>query len=148
MAAPFPEIAIGRRDRAILELLYGTGIRLGECVRTNVADLDSGEALLVRNGKGRKDRVVPLVGRAATALETYLTEAGRELLQAASTQRSSSLAYGRRLSAVGLRATVQRHGRSIGIRVSPTRCATPARPTSCAAAPTSVTSRRCSATAA
>jgi integrase/recombinase XerD len=64
------------RDRAILELLYGTGIRRGECVRLDMADLDllQGE-LLVRNGKGRKDRLVPIPARAALALDAYLREA-------------------------------------------------------------------------
>ena len=64
------------RDRAILELLYGTGIRRGECVRLDIADLNllQGE-LLVRNGKGRKDRVVPIPARAALALDIYLREA-------------------------------------------------------------------------
>jgi integrase/recombinase XerD len=64
------------RDRALLELLYGTGIRKSECIHLDVGDLDllQGE-LLVRNGKGRKDRLVPIPGRAALALDTYLREA-------------------------------------------------------------------------
>ena len=60
---PSPGSAIGKRDRAILELLYGTGIRLGEAARADVSDLDLREGvLLVRSGKGKKDRVVPGAG--------------------------------------------------------------------------------------
>ncbi len=56
MAAPFPWTLVGRRDRAILELVYGSGLRLGEAVRADLSDLDLRErVLLVRNGKGRKD---------------------------------------------------------------------------------------------
>jgi integrase/recombinase XerD len=64
------------RDRALLELLYGTGIRKGECLRLDVGDLDllQGE-LLVRNGKGRRDRLLPIPARAALALDVYLREA-------------------------------------------------------------------------
>jgi integrase/recombinase XerD len=53
MAAP--ETGARRRDRALLETLYGTGIRLNECVRLDLTDLDIREGtLLVRNGKGRR----------------------------------------------------------------------------------------------
>lgn len=67
---------VEKRDHAILELLYGTGIRLGECIRLDVADLDLlEEQLLIRNGKGKKDRVVPIPARTALSLDTYLREA-------------------------------------------------------------------------
>lgn len=119
VAAPSRGDPIGKRDRAILETLYGTGIRLGEAARADVFDLDLREGLLlVRSGKGRKDRVVPVVGRAALALATYLADARPELLKRMDPALFVSR-LGRRLSLVGLRAAVQRHGRSIGIRVSP-----------------------------
>ncbi len=55
MAAPFPGSPIVLRDRAILELLYGTGLRLGEAARTEGTNLDLRSGLLlVRNGTGRK----------------------------------------------------------------------------------------------
>ena len=62
------------RDQAIFELLYGCGLRIGELVGLNVADLDlAGRWLLVR-GKGKKERQVPYGSKAAGALERYLTE--------------------------------------------------------------------------
>jgi integrase/recombinase XerD len=119
MAAPFPGSPIAKRDRAILELLYGAGIRLGEAVRADVADLDLRQGLLlVRNGKGKKDRVVPVGGRAALALGTYLAEVRPELVR-----RLESALFlsrdGARLSKVGLQAMVKQHGQAIGLKVSP-----------------------------
>ena len=65
MNTPDRSTVLGHRDRAILELLYGTAIRLSECSRLDLSDLDlSRNLLLVRDGKGRKDRYVPVAGRA------------------------------------------------------------------------------------
>lgn len=120
MAAPFAGSAIGLRERAILELLYGTGIRLGECVRADVGDLSLfTSTLLVRNGKGRKDRLVPVAGRAAAALDTYLTNARSRLTKTVAEPALFLSRYGRRLSDVGLRAIVVRNGRAIGVQLTP-----------------------------
>ena len=76
VASPDPSTPRGKRDRAILELLYGTAIRVGECERLDLGDIDLGKGLvMVRSGKGKKDRVVPIVGRAAVAVDLYLREA-------------------------------------------------------------------------
>ena len=73
VANPSPFTLRGKRNRAILELLYGTGIRVSECERLDVRDIDLGQGhVLIRDGKGRKDRVVPVVGRALEALDLYL----------------------------------------------------------------------------
>jgi len=64
MTLPLPSTPLGQRDRAILETLYGSGIRVSECARLELNDLDLSQAtLLIRDGKGRKDRVVPLTRR-------------------------------------------------------------------------------------
>lgn len=119
VAAPSPDSLVGKRDRAILELLYGTGIRLGEAARADVSDLDLREGVLVvRSGKGRKDRMVPVEGRAALALDTYLGEARPELVKRIDAALFVSR-HGGRLSLVGLRAVVQRHARAIGVDLSP-----------------------------
>lgn len=119
MAAPFPGSPIGQRDRAILELLYGAGLRLGEVARTDVTDLDLRSGLLlIRNGKGRKDRLVPICGAAASVLDRYVTEGRPELVA----QIASALFLSRdgtRLGAAGLRARIQYHGRHIGVRLTP-----------------------------
>ena len=62
------------RDRAILELLYGCGVRVSELAGLNLADLDRSERWMLVRGKGRKERQVPVPGKAAAALERYLGE--------------------------------------------------------------------------
>ena len=66
---PFPA-----RDRAIFELLYGCGLRVSELSGLNLEDIDRAERWLRVRGKGRKERQVPMPGKAAEALERYLSE--------------------------------------------------------------------------
>jgi len=64
---------LGIRDRAMLEALYSTGMRRGELVNLRVHDLDLPRGiLLIREGKGKKDRVVPIGARACAWIEKYL----------------------------------------------------------------------------
>lgn len=115
--APSALTRIGQRDRAILELFYGTGLRLREVERLDLADLDlvAGQ-LLVRNGKGKKDRLVPVAGRAAMALDLYLREV-RPLLENYPSAALFLSRDGARLSAFSLQALVKRHARRAGLRV-------------------------------
>ena len=70
--APDTSSDLGKRDRAILELLYSSGLRASEVVGLNLGDISLGEGLLRVVGKGRKERIVPFGKRAAEALEDYL----------------------------------------------------------------------------
>jgi integrase/recombinase XerC len=72
---------VGLRDVAMLELLYATGIRVGELVGLDVDDLDRDRNVVRVLGKGRKERSVPFGAPAATALDRWLAE-GRPALRA------------------------------------------------------------------
>jgi len=65
---------LGRRDRAILEFLYATGIRVGELVGINIADVDFRERMVRVTGKRKKQRMVPFGEPAGYAVENYLRE--------------------------------------------------------------------------
>lgn len=65
---------LGRRDRAILEFLYATGIRVGELVNINLTDIDLRERMVRVFGKRRKERIVPFHAHALQALMQYITE--------------------------------------------------------------------------
>lgn len=70
------------RDRAILELLYSSGLRVGELAGLDLDDINIREGVLKARGKGKKERVVPVGGKALDALRAYLPE--RALLRPAS----------------------------------------------------------------
>ena len=81
LARPDLETPLGLRDRALLELLFATGLRRAELSRLTLSDLDlAGGTLLVREGKGRKDRVVPMGERAASFVSAYLANARPHLV--------------------------------------------------------------------
>ena len=68
-------------DRAMFELMYGTGLRVSEVSRLTITDIDlNAGRLLVREGKGNKDRIVPLGSNVIDWLELYLKRARKELL--------------------------------------------------------------------
>jgi integrase/recombinase XerD len=80
-AADFDQTPLSVRDRALLELLYGTGARISEAVGLDIDDLDlPGQTVLLR-GKGGKQRLVPLGSFAAKALQTYLVRVRPELVR-------------------------------------------------------------------
>jgi integrase/recombinase XerC len=67
-----PERPFPSRDRAIFELLYGCGVRVSELAGLNLEDVDRSAGWLLVRGKGKKERQVPLPGKAAQALERYI----------------------------------------------------------------------------
>ena len=72
---------IGLRDRAVLELLYSTGIRRMEIINLSIYDIDLARGtLLIRQGKGKKDRMLPLGERASYWLNQYLNNARNQYL--------------------------------------------------------------------
>ncbi len=107
----------GLRDRALLELLYGTGVRVSEAVGIGLEDLDFDEELILVTGKGSKQRLVPIGNSLRRALETYLGTGGRS--EFANAKRSSALflnARGGRLSRQGVDLIVNRRALLAGVR--------------------------------
>ena len=72
-----PATPVGDRDRAALELLYGAGLRVGELVGIDLADLQLRERMLRVRGKGRRERLVPFGRKAAEAVARYLPHRAR-----------------------------------------------------------------------
>ena len=73
LSVPDNRDTLGARDRAILETLYSTGVRVSELVDLNRSDLDMNEQALRVRGKGKKERIVPLGTHALAAIRHYLT---------------------------------------------------------------------------
>ena len=109
LAMPDRKSAVGQRDRAILETLYATGIRVGELVKLGVMDVDTEDRLLVvREGKGRRDRNLPLTRLAARAIEAYLVLGRGRLLGTLPRQQLFLSAHGFPLQRASVGLVVKR----------------------------------------
>lgn len=103
----------GLRDRAILETLYGAGLRASEALALRLQDVDLEVGFVRTVGKGDKERIVPLGRMALSAIRAY-NERGRPFLGGAGTLKSPELflnSRGRRLSRQGLHAIIKRYAR-------------------------------------
>ncbi len=102
---------LGRRDRAILEFLYATGIRVGELVGINIADVDFRERMVRVTGKRKKQRIVPFGEPASQAVTLYLeTTRGVFLSECPETERDANALF---LHRRGGRLTTRSVGRMI-----------------------------------
>ena len=103
----------GARDRAILEVFYGGGVRLGELVELNLSALDLEEGIIKLGGKGGKERAVPVGSLALKALKTYVQRRAELLLEMDITQVEVGALFlngrGRRLSRRTVQRVVQRY---------------------------------------
>jgi integrase/recombinase XerD len=116
LAAPDPRTAAGHRDRAMLELLYATGLRVSELVGLTVNDVDLEARVLVARGKGNKERLVPVGAPAATAVKAYIAGARERLLHGRRSKDLFVTPRGRRLTRQGFAKLLDRHARKAGIR--------------------------------
>ena len=122
LALPDPRTPLGLRDRALLEVLYATGIRVSELVGLNLGDTDCSAGAVVVRGKGSKERFVPLGSQAITALGEYL-ERGRPRLAARASPGRALFLNGRggRLSGRSVRRILDRYVEQLALttHVSP-----------------------------
>ena len=127
---PFPPTAAGLRDKTMLEVLYGCGLRVSELTGLDVSEVFLGEGFLRVFGKGSKERLVPLVGTAASTLAQYLRDARPLLCRAPHTPADRDTpavflnARGGRISRQSVYHVVERCGVAVGIaHLHPTHAA-------------------------
>jgi integrase/recombinase XerD len=117
LAAPTGGDAIAIRDRAILELFYSSGLRVTELSEINIQQLDLENGFLRVFGKGSKERVVPVGGRAMDAVQTYLTAARSYFVKPKKTGSALFLSErGTAISRKMLWVLVKKYAASAGIK--------------------------------
>ncbi len=111
---------LGVRDKAMLELLYSTGLRVTELVNLRVGDLEMRMGCLRCIGKGDKERLVPVGRKALAAVEQYLSEVRPQLLRARRQAPAVPFLFinrlGGKLSRVGVWKILVNYGRRAGLR--------------------------------
>lgn len=112
---PFPKTATGQRDRAIIEVLYGCGLRVSELTGLDVGAVSLEDEVVRVIGKGSKERLVPLMGSAHKALAEYLSDWRGELVSSRSGAAVFLNVRGGRISRQSVFAIVERAGRVVGI---------------------------------
>jgi integrase/recombinase XerD len=118
LAQPDTSKPLGLRDKAMLELLYSTGLRVSELVGVRAGDLQVQMGCLRCVGKGDKERLVPVGRQAVAAVQVYLRD-GRPRLVAGNPRPVSFLfvnARGGKLSRVGFWKKLKAYGRRAGLR--------------------------------
>src|SRR5918992_88575 len=109
------------RDRALLELMYASGLRASEAIGLEIEDVDIDERVLRARGKGSKERIVPVGGVAARAVGLYLQRGRGSLVKGSGEQALFVNFRGARLTRQGLYKIVRRHAITAGLadRMSP-----------------------------
>ena len=108
--SPDPETDLGKRDRAMLELMYATGVRVAELTTLNLADVDFRNQLVRVTGKLRKQRIVPFGEPAGAAIRNYLDVRDRFLFNAPVSKRDDEALF---LNYQGTRITTRSVGRMV-----------------------------------
>jgi integrase/recombinase XerD len=107
--------AISLRDRALLEVMYGCGLRASEAIGLEIGDVDMRRGFVRPHGKGSKERIVPLGREAARAIERFL-RAGRPELVGERLERKLFVNFrGGALTRQGLYKIIQRHAKAAGL---------------------------------
>jgi integrase/recombinase XerD len=118
---PDEKTPLGLRDRAMLEVLYSTGLRVSELISLRVSDVDTKVGCVRCIGKGDKERIVPVGRKALVMVEKYLRAARPRLCGKGKSAGSPALFVNRRgtaLSRVGVWKILSAYGRRAGLRVA------------------------------
>ena len=107
----------GRRDRAILEVLYATGIKVSELIDANVEDVNFRMGFITCYGESSKTRIIPMGRPARAALEDYVYEVRDQLLEDNKDEKALFVNYyGKRLTRQGLWKILREYGEKSGIK--------------------------------
>ncbi len=115
LAAPRGDEPTTLRDRALLEVMYGCGLRASETIGLEVSDVDLDEGFLRARGKGSKERLVPVGRQAIAAINAYLRSGRPKLIGEKHESKLFVNFRGGHLSRQGLYKIVQRNARAAGL---------------------------------
>jgi len=109
------------RNKAILELLYASGLRISEAIKLSIHDIDWKEGIVQVTGKGNKQRIVPIAGKSLKFIRQYFDSARKELKKEKSTSYLFLNRFGNKLSRMGIWKVIDKLSISDGItkHVSP-----------------------------
>ena len=120
LEAPNLATPLGQRDRAMLEVLYSTGLRVSELLNLRVSDIDMRIGCVRCIGKGDKERLVPIGRKAIEAVEQYLAQGRPKFARPSSPPPHNNVLFltsiGRRLSRVGIWKILHDYGVRLGLR--------------------------------
>ncbi|GAA4334722.1 site-specific tyrosine recombinase XerD [Variovorax defluvii] len=117
LAAPDVDTPLGLRDRAMLELMYASGLRVSELVALRVFELSLNDGVLRVLGKGSKERLVPFGGEARRWIERYMHDARPAILDGQQTPDLFVTARGAGMTRVMFWIIVKKHAQAAGIHV-------------------------------
>src|SRR5574340_394650 len=115
LETPDPALPTGLRDRAMMQLLYATGVRVSELCGLAVNDLNTQMGYLLVTGKGNKQRLVPVGDAALKAIEQYVADGRGKLLKGRASRFLFVTARGSRLTRQGFWKLLAGYGRRAGI---------------------------------
>ncbi len=120
LQAPNLATPYGLRDRAMLEVLYSTGLRVSELLNLRISDIDMRVGCVRCIGKGDKERLVPIGRKAIEAVEQYLAQGRPKFARPSSPPPHNQVLFltriGRRLSRVGIWKILHDYGMRLGLR--------------------------------
>ena len=115
LEAPATHTPSGIRDKAMLETMYATGMRVSELVSLNLGDIDTHMGYVKCIGKGSKERIIPMGRAACLWVETYLTSARRQLAQSRNEKALFVNCRGKRLTRQGFWKIIKGYAKKCGI---------------------------------